>query len=66
MKAIGPTTSADLAEKVSGLHIFGENVWTEEKMIAALNELKSIHLGDGTIQALVTQASNGLWAVNGI
>jgi hypothetical protein len=66
LKAMGPTSSAELAEKVSGLHIYGEGVWTEEKMITVLNDLRSVHLGDGSTEALVTQAADGLWAVNGI
>lgn len=66
LKALGPTTAKELAEAVSGLHIFGQHVWTEERALDALNILKSVHLRDGTIEGLVTQAANGLWAANGI
>ena len=66
LKAIGPTSEAKLAEAASGLHIFGQDVWTAEKMAAALNDLKSVHLADGSTEALVAQAADGSWAVNGI
>lgn len=66
LKALGPTTLSDLAAKLSGLHIYGENVWTEERTLEALKKLQSVHLGDGSTEALVTQASSGLWAVNGV
>src|SRR5258708_22604665 len=66
LKALGPTTVEKLAETATGLHIFGRDVWSEETTLAALNELKAVHLGDGTTEALVTQAANGVWAVNGL
>jgi hypothetical protein len=66
MKAAGPSTLMTLAELLSGLHIYGQNVWTEDRTLAALNLLKSVHLGDGTTEALVTQAADGRWATNGI
>jgi hypothetical protein len=66
LKATGPTTPAQLAENLSGLHIYGQNVWTEQRTLDALNILKSVHLGDGTTEALVSQAADGLWAVNGV
>jgi hypothetical protein len=66
LKGLGPTTLSDLAAKLSGLHIYGENVWTEERTLEALKKLQSVHLGDGSTEALVTQAATGLWAVNGV
>ena len=66
LKATGPTTPAQLAENLSGLHIHGQNVWSEQRTLDALNILKSVHLGDGTTEALVSQAADGLWAVNGV
>ena len=66
LKAVGPTTAKQVAEHLSGLHIHGPNVWTEERAYDALVILKAVHLGDGSIEALVTQAANGLWAANGI
>lgn len=66
LKATGPTTPAQLAKNLSGLHIYGQDVWSEQRTLDALNLLKSVHLGDGTTEALVSQAADGLWAVNGV
>lgn len=66
LKATGPITLEKLSENLSGMHIFGNEVWTEEKTLKALQDMQSVHLGDGTIQALANQASDGRWAANGI
>jgi hypothetical protein len=66
LKAAGPCAPKELAERLSGLHIYGKDVWTESRTIEALKMLQSVHLGDGSTEALVTQANNGLWSTNGL
>ncbi|HTD96539.1 MAG TPA: hypothetical protein VK627_06400 [Edaphobacter sp.] len=66
LKACGPISAEQLAEKLSGIHLFGSNVWTESRTLEALKALQLIHLRDGTTESLVTQANTGLWSTNGI
>jgi hypothetical protein len=66
LKASGPLTVEELSKNVSGLHIFGNDVWTEERTLKALQGMEAVHLGDGTVEKLVTKASDGRWAANGI
>lgn len=66
LKASGLVSTDQLAEKLSGIHIYGSGVWTESRTLEVLKALQSIHLRDGTTEALVTQASTGLWSTNGI
>jgi len=66
LKGSGPLTTSELAKRLGGLHIFGNDLWSEERTLAALKLLQSVHLGDGTTEALVSQAANGKWATNGI
>lgn len=66
LKASGPSTVKALAERLSGLHIYGPGVWTERRTLEALTNLKSVRLGDSSVEALVAQANDGLWSVNGV
>jgi hypothetical protein len=66
LKVIGPATAADLAARMSGLHLFGQGVWSEERMETALQALKSTRLLDGTTDDLVTQGVDKLWSTNGL
>ena len=66
LKGSGPLTTSELAKRLGGLHIFGNELWSEERTLAALKLLQSVHLGDGTTEALVSQAADGRWAANGI
>lgn len=62
----GPITAVELAERMSGIHIFGNDVWTESRATEILTAMKAVHLHDGSTVELVTQASDGRWAANGI
>ncbi len=66
LKTTGPCSAATLASTLGGLHIFGNDLWDEDATVAALTRLQAVRVGDGSIEALVTQASDGLWSVNGI
>lgn len=65
LKACGPISVEDLAEKLSGTHLFGSGVWTKERTLNALHSLQAIHLHDGTIEVFAIQANNELWSSNG-
>jgi|SRR5579862_7316795 len=66
LKAYGPITADNLAGKLSGLHIFGPEVWSERRTRDALNTLKEVHLADGSVENLVNETTDGRWSVNGI
>jgi hypothetical protein len=66
LKQIGPATPAKLAEALNGISIFGSHMWTESTTNDALRGLQQVRLGDGSTEALVNQASDGLWSTNGI
>ncbi len=66
LKVTGPTTAADLAARLSGQHIFGQGVWTEERAQQGLQALKTIRLLDGTTDDLVTETPDHLWSTNGL
>ncbi len=61
-----PCNAVELSTLLSGLHIYGSGVWTEETTLAALKRLQSVRLKDGSVEALVVQAGDGLWSTNGI
>ena len=66
LKAAGPSSPEDLAEKLGGIHLFGRGVWSTTRTLEALQALQSIRLRDGSSEALVTQAHDGRWSTNGI
>lgn len=66
LKEIGPATPARLSDALNGIRIYGLNMWNEDRTLDALKKLQSIRLGDGSTEALVTQAADGLWSANGI
>lgn len=66
LKAAGPTSPAELAERLGELHIFGAELWSVDETIAALERLKAVRVGDGSVEALVVEASDGMWSVNGL
>jgi hypothetical protein len=40
--------------------------WNERDLLEQLHRLQNVHLADGTLEALVTQASDGRWRTNGL
>jgi len=66
LKGLKAANSEELATRLSGLHIFGPEVWTVDRTEKALQDLKSKRLGDGSIEALVSQAADNLWSTNGL
>ncbi|HMD85643.1 MAG TPA: hypothetical protein VKO18_13195 [Terriglobia bacterium] len=66
LKEIGPTTPAQLSQALNGVRIFGRDLWTDSGALDALKKLQAIRLGDGSVEALVSQAADGLWSTNGI
>jgi hypothetical protein len=66
LKEIGPATPARLSDALNGIRIYGLNMWDEGRTLDALKKLQSVRLGDGSTEALVTQAADCLWSANGI
>ncbi len=66
LKETGPATPARLAEALNGIRIYGLNMWNETRTLDALRKLQAVRLGDGSVDALVNQAADGLWSTNGI
>jgi hypothetical protein len=66
LKQLGPSTIETLTDTLNGIDIYGNHMWTIERTSAALQKLKAIRLGDGSIDDFVGQASDGLWSVSGI
>jgi hypothetical protein len=56
----GPATVGTLTARVA---MFGEN-WTQKDVEDTLVELKAVRLNDGTVTALVHEASDGLWSTD--
>jgi len=65
LKQAGPATVTTVAEILSGLHIYGSDVWDETRALAALNKLKQMRQRDGGVTALVSEV-DGLWSTSGI
>ncbi len=66
LKQAGPSTPSRIAEILSGLHIYGKDVWDEHRVIAALNKLKLLPQNDGTTATIVNESSDGRWSTAGI
>jgi len=66
LKQIGPATPPKLSEALNGTRIYGSNMWDESRTVEALRKLQAVRLGDGSVEALVSQAADGLWSANGI
>jgi hypothetical protein len=66
LKKTGPSTVSELAENLSGLHIFGNDLWDEGRTTAVLERLKRSFQGDGSTSALVNEGSEGRWNTSGI
>ncbi len=66
LKQAGPSTPSRIAEILSGLHIYGKEVWDESRVIAALNKLKLLPQNDGATATVVNESSDGRWSTAGI
>jgi hypothetical protein len=66
LKRIGPATPLALTNFLNGVRIFGAGIWNEEQTLAILQKLKAITVRDGSVDAFVTQASDGRFSTNGI
>jgi hypothetical protein len=66
LKQLGPATLETLTETLNGIDIYGKHMWTTERTLASLQKLTAVRLGDGSIDNLVGQASDGLWSTSGI
>jgi hypothetical protein len=66
LKQAGPSTASRIAEILSGLHIYGRDVWDENRVVAALNKLKLLPQNDGTTATIVNESSDGRWSTAGI
>jgi len=66
LKQTGPATAARLSDALNGTRIYGLNMWTESRTVEALRKLQAVRLGDGSVEALVNQAADGLWSASGI
>lgn len=67
LKQLGPATPQQLADAMNGIRIYGSGMWTEQQAREVLvNKLKAVRLGDGSIEAFVTEAPDGSWSTNGV
>ena len=66
LKHVGPSTPSRIAEVLSGLHIYGRDVWDETRVVAVLNKLKLRPQNDGTAVTIVNESSDGRWSVAGM
>lgn len=66
LKKTGPSTISELAENLSGLHIYGRDLWDEARTVAALERLKRLIQSDGSTTTLVNEGSEGRWSTSGI
>lgn len=66
LKKLGPSDATRIAEVLSGLHIYGTDVWDEPRILAVLNKLKLLPQSDGTAATIVNESSSGLWSTAGI
>jgi hypothetical protein len=66
LRQAGPSKSSRIAELLSGLHIYGKDVWDENRVIAVLNKLKLLPQNDGTTATIVNESSDGRWSAAGI
>jgi hypothetical protein len=66
LKQAGPSKASRIAEILSGLHIYGRDVWDEQRAVAVLNKLKLLPQNDGTTVTIVNESSDGRWSTAGI
>ncbi len=66
LKEAGPSTPSRIAEILSGLHIYGRDIWDETRVVAVLNKLKLLPQKDGTTATIVNESSDGRWSTAGI
>jgi hypothetical protein len=66
LKQVGAGSPRELALILNGVRIYGPDLWNEERVLEALRRLQGVRLGDGSVEALVTELSDGRWSTNGI
>jgi len=66
LKRIGPVSSIALTNFLNGVGIFGKGTWREERVLGILQKLKAVTVRDGSVEAFVTEASDGRFSTNGI
>jgi hypothetical protein len=66
LKQAGPSRASRIAEMLSGLHIYGRDMWDEERVVATLNRLRLLPQNDGTTATIVNESSDGRWSAAGI
>jgi hypothetical protein len=66
LKQTGPQSQDALTTILNGLRGTGGGTLSDDTVAALLKELSAIRAHDQTVEALVVQAGDGLWSVNGI
>jgi hypothetical protein len=58
-------SEAEILNGLNGIRAQTSFTWNEHDLRRQLERLQKVHLADGTLEALVTQASDGRWRTNG-
>jgi hypothetical protein len=55
-----------MANVLNHVTLVGTGPWAEERVLKTLDKLRSVRVGDGSIEAYVVQAADGRWSTNGV
>jgi hypothetical protein len=60
LKMLEAASPENLAQALNGIRIYGTGMWDAESTLKELERLKEVQVGDGSVQALVTEVA-GNW-----
>ncbi|MEX2263223.1 MAG: hypothetical protein WD696_14800 [Bryobacteraceae bacterium] len=66
LKGLGPATPQQVADAMNGLRIYGRGMWSDQQVREVLQKLKTVRLGDGSIEAFAVETPDGRWSANGV
>jgi hypothetical protein len=66
LKQTGGASLTALANVLNHVTLVGTGPWTEERVLKTLDKLRSVSVGDGSIETYVVQAADGRWSTNGV
>ena len=66
LKEVGPCSEETLLQSINGLDISSATALAYDRLKEILHELSGIRAVDGSVEALVVKANDGLWSTNGV
>ncbi len=69
LKAVGSATPADIAAVLNDgrrHEIYDPIIWSSEQVLERIRGLKTVRLGDGSVESFVVELPEGKWSVNGV